>query len=302
MPLWAVIAVFAAFAQTARNAGQKHLSGTMSAWGATWVRFLFGLPFAVGYLAYALGQRPEAAPDLHLTFFAWCAATAVAQILATVLLVHLFSLRNFAVGSSYARTETIPTALLGAAFFGEAIDAAGWLAVLISGIGVMLISLARQGVGLAQLLASAFNRAAGIGLLSGLGFALASLFLRQASLSLGDPDFLTTASMTLVTVIAIQTVALGIHVAATRPIDIPAIAHAWKAAVFVGLTSALGSAGWFTAMTIERASYVKVIGQVEFVLAIAVSTLVFKERSTVRELVGMSLVAFGIVVLLLYAK
>jgi drug/metabolite transporter (DMT)-like permease len=302
MPLWAIIAVFAAFAQTARNAGQKHLSATMSAWGATWVRFLFGLPFAAGYLAYALDLRGEAAPDLHVEFLVWCAATAIAQILATVLLVHLFSLRNFAVGSSYARTETIPTAVLGAAFFGEAIDAAGWTAILVSGCGVMLISLSRQGVGLGALAASAFNRAAGIGLLSGLGFALASLFLRQASLSLDDADFLTTASMTLVTVIAIQTVALGIYVAATRPTDLLAIGRAWKAALFVGFTSAAGSAGWFTAMTIERASYVKAVGQVEFVLAIAVSVLVFKERPSARELIGMSLVAVGIVVLLVYAK
>ena len=58
---------------------------------------------------------------------------------------------------------------------------------------------------------------------------------------------------------------------------------------------------WFTAMTIERAAYVKALGQIEFVFAIAVSTLIFKEKSTLRELFGMCLVAAGIVVLLLYA-
>lgn len=302
MPLWAIIAVFAAFAQTARNAGQKHLSASMSAWSATWVRFLFGLPFAVGYLAYALEARGVAAPDVQLPFFVWSVGTAVAQILATVLLVHLFSLRNFAVGSSYARTETIPTAVLGATLFGEAIDAAGWIAILVSAAGVMLISLTRQGVGFAALIRSAFNRAAGIGLVAGLFFALASLFLRQASLSLGDSDVMTTAAMTLVTVIAIQTVVLGFYVGVRHPRDVAAIGRAWKAALFVGLTSALGSAGWFTAMTIERASYVKAVGQIEFVLAITVSILVFKERSTLRELVGMSLVAVGIVILLVFAK
>ncbi|SDG28378.1 MULTISPECIES: EamA family transporter [Thalassobaculum] len=302
MPIWAIIAALAAFAQTARNAGQKHLAGSMSAWSASWVRFLFGVPFAIGYMAYALGQRTTPAPEVHLEFFVWCAGTAVAQILATVLLVMLFGLRNFAVGSSYARTETIPTAILGSTLFGEAIDAAGWTAILVSGAGVMLISLARQGVGLGSLLASAFNRAAGIGLLSGLFFALASLFLRQASLSLGDADVMTTASMTLVAVIVLQTLGLGTYVAVTRPWEIGAIAKAWKAAVFVGFTSALGSAGWFTAMTIERASYVKAVGQIEFVLAIAVSILVFKERPSLREMIGMSLVAVGIVVLLVFAR
>lgn len=302
MPIWAIIAGLAAFAQTARNAGQKHLSASMSAWSASWVRFLFGLPFALGYLAYAVGRRDLPAPDLHVEFFVWCAGTAVAQILATVLLVKLFGLRNFAVGSTYARTETIPTAVLGASLFGESIDAAGWTAILIGAAGVMLISLARQGVGVASLMASAFNRAAGIGLLSGLFFALASLFLRQASLSLGDADVMTTAAMTLVAVIAIQTVALGAYIAAARPYEIAAIGRAWKAALFVGFTSALGSAGWFTAMTIERASYVKAVGQVEFVLAIAVSIIVFKERPSLREMIGMSLVAIGIVVLLVYAR
>jgi len=167
---------------------------------------------------------------------------------------------------------------------------------------VMLISLARQGVGLGAVLVSAFNRAAGIGLLSGLFFALASLFLRQASLSLDDPDVLATASLTLVTVIAMQTAALGVYIVATKPHEVAAIARAWKAALFVGFTSALGSAGWFTAMTIERASYVKAVGQIEFVLAIAVSILVFKERPSLREMIGMSMVAVGIVVLLVYAK
>ena len=302
MPIWAIIAALAAFAQTARNAGQKHLATTMSAWSASWVRFLFGVPFAFGYMAFAIGRRDTSAPDVHAAFFVWCAGTAVAQILATVLLVKLFGLRNFAVGSAYARTETIPTAILGASVFGEAIDAAGWTAILVSGIGVMLISLARQGVGMASLIGSAFNRAAGIGLLSGLFFALASLFLRQASLSLSDVDVMTTASMTFVTVIVMQTVGLGIYVAATRPWEIAAIGRAWKAAVFVGFTSALGSAGWFTAMTIERASYVKAVGQIEFVLAIAVSILVFKERPSLREMIGMSLVAVGIVVLLVFAR
>jgi uncharacterized membrane protein len=91
-------------------------------------------------------------------------------------------------------------------------------------------------------------------------------------------------------------------VVATRAKELAAIGRAWKACVFVGLTSAIGSGGWFTAMTIERASYVKAMGQIEFVFAILVSTLVFRERSTMRELVGMSLVAAGIIVLLLYAR
>ena len=302
MALWVWLSIMAAAAQTARTAGQKHLAGSMSSWSATWVRFVFGLPFVLGYLLVATADRAAPLPTLHATFFLWCAGTAAAHIIATVLLVHLFSLRNFAVGTSYARTEAFLTALVGASLFGEAIDAAGWVAIVASVAGVVLISLAKQGVSGMALIRSGLNRAAGIGVLSGLFFALASLFLRRASLSLGDPDFLATASMTLLTVVTIQTVVLGGYILATRSHELPAMARAWKACVFVGLTSAIGSGGWFTAMTIERAAYVKAVGQIEFVFAILVSTLIFLERSTARELVGMSLVGGGIIVLLVFAR
>lgn len=301
MALWVWLSIMAAAAQTARTAGQKHLTAHMSSWSATWVRFLFGLPFAALYLVTVTGADPVGAPVLHATFLFWCLATAATQIGATVLLVHLFSLRNFAIGTSYARTEAFLTALVGFSLFGEAIDLAGWLAIVISVLGVVIISIARQGVSGWALVRSVFNRAAGIGVLSGLLFAFASLCLRQGSLSLGHPNFLVSASTTLVTVILMQTVSLGAFILWTRRHELKAIATTWKACLFVGLTSAIGSGGWFTAMTIERAAYVKALGQIEFVFAIAVSTLVFKERSTARELFGMSLVAAGILVLLLYA-
>lgn len=301
MALWVWLSIMAAAAQTARTAGQKHLTAHMSSWSATWVRFLFGLPFATGYLLVVTLPDPVGAPTLHAEFFFWCAAVAATQIGATVLLVHLFSLRNFAIGTSYARTEAFLTALVGFTLFAEDIDAAGWVAIVISVAGVVIISMARQGVSGWALLKSTFNQAAGIGVLSGLLFAFASLCLRQGSLSLNHPNFLVAASTTLVTVILIQTITLGAFILWTRRHELAAIASTWKACLFVGLTSAIGSGGWFTAMTIERAAYVKAVGQIEFVFAIAVSVLVFKEKSTFRELFGMCLVAVGILVLLLYA-
>jgi uncharacterized membrane protein len=53
-------------------------------------------------------------------------------------------------------------------------------------------------------------------------------------------------------------------------------------------------------MTIERAAYVKALGQVELLFTLALSVLFFKERSTPKELLGMALVAGSIIVLLLY--
>ena len=80
------------------------------------------------------------------------------------------------------------------------------------------------------------------------------------------------------------------------------IRDSWRPSLFVGVTSAVGSIGWFTAMTIERVSYVKALAQVEFVFALCVSIILFKERPTRLELLGMTLIAVGVVVLLLFAR
>ena len=55
-------------------------------------------------------------------------------------------------------------------------------------------------------------------------------------------------------------------------------------------------------MTIERVSFVKALAQVEFIFALFVSIVVFKERPTRVEILGMVLIAAGIVVLLLFAR
>ena len=49
--LWAVFTLIAAAAQTARNAMQRELTATLGTVGATHVRFLFGFPFALLFLA-----------------------------------------------------------------------------------------------------------------------------------------------------------------------------------------------------------------------------------------------------------
>ena len=49
--LWALFTVIAAAAQTVRNATQRELTARLGTVGATHVRFLFGFPFALVFLA-----------------------------------------------------------------------------------------------------------------------------------------------------------------------------------------------------------------------------------------------------------
>jgi len=298
--VWIPIAVGAALMQAVRTAGQKHMTCTVSTIGASYVRFLFGLPLAVGYMLALKAGFGLDWPVPTRTFWTFTAACAAAQIGGTVLLVYLFNFRNFAVGTTYARTEALLTALIGTLFFHEIISFAGWLAIAISVGGVVLVTLARTGIAGETLLTRLADRPAWIGICSGLGFALASLCLRTASLSLDQANWLFAAALTLTTVLTIQTAVLTVWLVWRDRAQFANIARSWRIACFIGLTSMLGSTGWFTAMTIERAAYVKALGQIEFIFTLAISVLFFRERVTQKEFVGMSLVAGGIVVLLVF--
>jgi drug/metabolite transporter (DMT)-like permease len=298
--IWIPITFLAAFMQAARTAGQKYLTKDFSAVGASYVRFLWGLPFALGYLYFLNRMGGHELPAAGWSFFVFSALAGLSQIIATILLVFLFSLRNFAIGSTYARTEALLTAIVGAIAFHEALAGAGWLAVGMGAMGVVMINLARTGVAGETFVRRLFQPAAGVGLLSGLGFAGASLFLRQASLSLGLDDWLYAAALTLAMVLVIQTAVMSAYIVCRARDQLAAMAPNWRGCLFVGVTSVIGSAGWFTAMTIERAAYVKALGQVELLFTLALSVLFFKERSTPKELLGMAMVAGSIIVLLLF--
>ena len=299
MPPWAWIplTLFAVVMQTARTAGQKHLSGELDPITVTLVRFLFGLPFAAAYLAAVMIGFDLCVPRLGATFVTFTVVAGLSQVAATVALIHLFSLRNFAVGTTYARTEAFLTALLGATVFGELIGWGGWSAICASVAGVVVLTRARSSIEAGPLLARLCNRAATVGLLCGLLFALTALSIRRASLSLEHENVLFAAGLVLVAMVALQTIVTLTYVATRSPEQLPRMWRRRGVALFVGATSALGSMGWFVAFTLERASYVKALGQVEFILVLAVSALFFRERTNAAELLGMLLIAVGILLL-----
>lgn len=300
--LWIPIVLVAAALQTARNAGQKHLSTRVSPWLAAWVRFGFGLPIALIYLVIVLAGFDLPFPPLTGKFLVPALVAALMQIAGTVFLIRLFRLRNFAIGSTFVRTEAIIAAVLGSVVFSESIDLWGWLAIVISVTGVVLISVVRSTTRRTSLLGSIFNASAGLGLLAGFGFALASFFIRQASLSFADDNFVYTAAVTFIVVIGLQTLVLGLFIGLFERREFRKLLGVWRPSLFVGVTSAIGSIGWFTAMTIQRVSFVKALAQIEFVFALFVAILVFKEHPTRVEMLGMVLIAIGIVVLLLFAR
>lgn len=298
VPLWILFTLMAVCAQTVRTAGQKQLSLTLDSLTVTYARYLYGAPFVLAYFYY-LWNRAEVLPDPAPIFWILCTFAAGAQILATVLMIQLFRRRNFAVGITYIRSEAFLTAFLGAAFFGEMLSLSAWIAILTSVAGVMVMSSARTESTGSGIIAWLTSPSAVIGLSSGLLFAITSLFIRTAGLSLGLEDLIFSGATTLIAVVSIQTVSMSLWFAMRKRSDVAALCGRWKLGIFVGVTSALGSIGWFTAMTLERASYPKALGQIELILALGVSAIVFKEKIARIEVVGMILMCAGILGLLL---
>ena len=111
MPLWIPITVAAALFQNIRTTMQQKIRGVLSVDGANFVRYLYGAPLALSMLAFLVWGTGRQVPSLSLGFFAWVTTAGVAQIVATSLMIHAFTLRNYAVGTVYSKTETVFVAL-----------------------------------------------------------------------------------------------------------------------------------------------------------------------------------------------
>ena len=298
MELWIPITLAAAFLQNLRSAAQKHLKAVMGTTGATFVRFGFGLPFALLFLWLVTALGGHGVPVPNRAFLLWVAVGAFSQIGGTFLLIHLFSHRNFAVGTAYSRTEPAQAALFGLVFLGETITPGTLAAIAISVAGVMLISVAHMQMTWRNLLTSVLARNALIGLGSGTLYGVSAVSYRAASLSLGGPNFMVQAATTLVWTISLQTVVMFLWMAWKDRAEIARISRAWKVALFTGFAGATASFGWFMAMTLQQAAVVKALAQVEMLFTFAASVLFFKERINRLETAGCVLIVAGILVLL----
>ena len=294
MPLWVLISLAAAFLQNARTALQKTLTPRVGIIGATYARFLFAAPWAVAVVAALLWYRGMGLPRIGGAFVGWALVGAVAQIAGTLLLLHLFSLRNYAVGNTFARTETVQSALLGLVLLGDRLH---WLAVagiLVSLAGLVLLSASRGFAG------GALNRAAALGLACGASFAIAAIGYRAASLTLPETgELLIRPALTLAFVTIVQSILLTGWLWARGGGGVGAVLREWRLEAVVGAAGMLASLGWFTAFTLVPVAQVKAVGQIELVFNWLTARFAFGERPSGRETTGIALVCAGIVLLVL---
>ncbi len=291
--LWIVFTIAAALSQTARNALQRGLTATAGTAGATHVRFLFGLPFSILFLAIVALATKSALPSPGMNFFFWCALGAVSQIFATALMLMAMQNRSFVIAITYIKTEPVLVAIFGLAFLGDSLTWPLAAAIVIATSGVIAMSWT-PGIAAAN-----SAKPAALGIVAGAFFALAAVGFRGAVLSLPDAEqVLLPAAYTLVWALAIQTALLSLWLIFFDRKVFGAILRAWKPSISAGFVSALASQFWFMAFALATAASVRTLALIEVLFAQIVSQGLFSQKTTRREAAGILMLVAGILLLL----
>ena len=289
--LWALFTVVAALSQTVRNALQRELTGTLGTAGATHVRFLFGFPFAIVFLAVVLLAADAPLPHPPTVYWLWAIDGALTQAAATALMLKAMNDRSFVVTIAYIKTEPVQVALFGLVLLGDAVTIPLAAAILIATAGVVVMSLKRG------------TKAGGMrptlyGLAAGAMFGLSAVGFRGAILSLALPSYLMAATFTLVVGLLLQSVLLSLYLWLRDPAVLRSILHAWRPSLLAGFMGALASQFWFLAFALASAASVRTLALVEVLFAQAISRFAFRQPTAPREAVGIVLIVLGCALLI----
>jgi drug/metabolite transporter (DMT)-like permease len=287
--LWIILTASAAPLQVARNALQRGLIGDAGPWGATLVRFLFGLPFSIAIFATVAALTPNAAPHLSGRFLIAVVLGALAQMAATASLLVAMRRAGFAVATVMQQSSLPLGALFGWALLHDQLSGRAWGGVALATLGLAVLSWPKRdqihGVRLGTLL----------GLASGAAFAIALNAYRQAGLALDPHAPIYSATASVCVAQAVQSSILVAALAIWRPAALIAVGRSWRPSVGAGFFGAAASACWFAALALAPAGPVRAVGVIEMPIAAAAGRRLFKERMTLRQLVGGALTAAGVV-------
>ncbi|MES2915523.1 MAG: DMT family transporter [Pseudomonadota bacterium] len=291
---WVLATLIAAAAQTARNATQASLTRAIGTVGATHVRFLFGLPFALVFLALVAGLQGQPLPSLTPRAIGFTALGAMSQIAATALMLSVMKSQSFAVTTAWLKTEPVLVALVAAAVLGDPLTLPMLLAIATATAGVVLVSV-KPGT------AAATWRDGGpalTGLLAGALFGLSAIGFRGAIVALPEGDFLIRASTILALGLTLQAATLGVWLLAFDRTALVASFGAWKPSLAAGFLGAFASQFWFIGFSLTSAANVRTLALIEVIFAQAVSRLLFRQGLSVRQMLGMAIIMLGVGLLL----
>ncbi|MFK7898793.1 MAG: EamA family transporter [Myxococcota bacterium] len=301
--LWIVLAIGAALAQTTRNAFAQNLSSQISPALNSWSRFAFCLPFAAATCVAV--SIHSGLPKLPAAFFACCLVTALTQLLGNVALIAAFRAGSFGESIVFHKLEVVLTALAGAMLFGEFPSALGWVGIAVCALGVIAINLGREGGVRDWTRAFRMGPAGGYALLCAALLVIASFALKAGNgiVASSNPEIADGAFaapvQTLFHTTWMEVVLLSLWIGKKEPASFRAVGQHWRRMLMIGSTGFIASLGWFWAFSLTLVAYVKAVGQIEALIAVALGIRLLGERGLMRQLPGILLVVLGISFVLL---
>jgi drug/metabolite transporter (DMT)-like permease len=288
--LWVAFTLLGAVGQTARNAMQRELTPRLGPLGATLVRFLFGFPFALLFLAVVLGWSGTGLPAIDRDFALWILLGALTQIGATALMLMTMEKRSFVVTIAYLKTEPVLVALMGLVFLGDPLTAAMALAIGVAMAGVALISVKPEAL-------TGGMRPALLGLSSAALFAASAIGYRGAILSLHQASFVLGATFSLAAGLTLQTLLLLAWLLVFNRGILATLMRLWRPSVAAGFSGAAASQFWFLAFALASAASVRTLALVEILFAQGVTHFLFRQKTSLREAAGIVLLLAGAVLI-----
>lgn len=292
--LWMPVTVAAACAQVLRNGAQANLTVKIGTLGATQVRFIFGLPFALLFLALALWLGDAPIPPVTSVSFGWCLLGALCQIAATALMLVVMKARSFGVAYAYIKTEPVIVALLGVVLLGDLLSPMAWLAIGVVTAGVVLAST-RPGEA-SLLLKEGRLILAGIG--GGGLFGLSAIAFRAAIEAVPEGGFIIRSLTMLALSLALQSIVLGTWLALRDREAFMGSLREWRVSLGAGFLGAAASSGWFIAFSLTAAANVRTLALIEMPVAAIFSRRFSGKGMSTHEWLGMAVVVVGLILLL----
>ena len=275
--------------QVARNALQRGMMPAAGPWGATLVRFLFGLPFSLLFVLGAWAAAPGVRPHFSGGYFGFALTGATAQVLATACLLVSMRRAGFAVGTAMQQSSLPLAGVIGWLAFRDALSPTAWAGVGVCTVGLAVLTWPRDATGPKPLTGALF------GLLSGLFFGFALNAYRHAVVTLdpGHPVFASVATISLTQ--AVQAAVLTGILAWRRPQVLEALFVGWKESLIAGFCGATASAAWLLALGLAPAAAVRAVGVAEAPMAALAGRRLFAERLKPLQLLAGALTAVGVV-------
>ena len=226
-------------------------------------------------------------------FWPWVLLGAGAQIVATALMLAAMNDRSFVVTIAYIKTEAIQAALFGLIFLGDPLTLGMVVAILIATAGVVAMSLK----GRAPMQGGC--RPTLLGLVSGAMFALSAVGYRGAILSLGLPNFVLAATFTLAVGLVLQAALLTLYLALRDRAVLRAIVRAWRPSLFAGFMGATASRVLVPGLCADQRRQRAHARRWSRCCSRRRSRIfIFKQATTPREALGMSLIVLGVALLI----